>query len=110
MKIIDSMVDTYCWSRSRIPEKKKKRGGHEMERVETHTRRARHGCAALLDARPRDKPGPQAQHPFSAGRGLPDHRPSSPLSFSIPAQTARAHGILAQRASCHGGPRILVRF
>lgn len=44
-----------------------------------------------------------------AGVASPLACPNSPLSFSIPAQTARAHGIQAQRARGHGGLRTVVR-
>lgn len=45
-------------------------------------------------------------------RGAGAQRPPPERSsfLSIPAQTARAHGTLAQRALGHGGPRTLVRF
>lgn len=55
------------------------------------------------------RPRAAAQRRAPAGRGWPARSPNSPLSFSIPAQTARAHGIQAQRARGHGGLRTVVR-
>lgn len=56
------------------------------------------------------RPEPQAPRPRLCGAGVITQPPEHSLSFSIPAQTARAHGILAQRAPGYGGVRAMVRL
>lgn len=82
-------------------------GGHESTREEARARRTRHGCAALLDARPRSR---RRRRRPRRGAGVRAPPPTRARSFSIPAQTARAHGIYAQRAPCHGALCTMVSF